>query len=240
MSDAADKPLALDAYEALADTYAALVDTKPHNAFYERPATLSLLPAVSGKRVLDAGCGPGVYTEWLVRGGAEVIAADASSRMVQLARERVGARADIRQASLDEPLDFLADASFDIVLSALVLDYVRDWPAVFREFHRVLGAGGCLVFSVGHPFADFMRHIEGNYFETELVVEMWKGFGGRVPMPVYRRPLGALVNSLLDAGFLLEKIVEPTPTEEFERADPRHYAELSRQPGFLCVRAQKP
>ncbi|WP_279387450.1 hypothetical protein [Rubrobacter taiwanensis] len=30
---------------------------------YERPATLSLLPDVAGKRVLDAGCGPGVYSE---------------------------------------------------------------------------------------------------------------------------------------------------------------------------------
>jgi hypothetical protein len=44
----------LDAYEALAESYAARVDTKPHNAYCERPATLSLLPAIGGKRVLDA------------------------------------------------------------------------------------------------------------------------------------------------------------------------------------------
>jgi hypothetical protein len=36
-----DKPIALDAYEALAEAYAAVIDTKPHNAYYERPATLS-------------------------------------------------------------------------------------------------------------------------------------------------------------------------------------------------------
>ncbi len=36
-----DKPIALDAYETLAAAYAAAVDTKPHNAYYERPATLS-------------------------------------------------------------------------------------------------------------------------------------------------------------------------------------------------------
>jgi hypothetical protein len=55
-----------DIYDELAEAYAARVETKPHNAYYERPATLSLLPDVKGKRVLDAGCGPGVYTGWLV------------------------------------------------------------------------------------------------------------------------------------------------------------------------------
>jgi len=53
-----DKPIALDAYESLAEAYAAVVKTKAHNAYYERPATLSLLPDVKNKRVLDAGCGP--------------------------------------------------------------------------------------------------------------------------------------------------------------------------------------
>lgn len=46
-----DKLIALDAYEALAEAYAAAIDTKPHNAYYERPATLSLLPEINGKRV---------------------------------------------------------------------------------------------------------------------------------------------------------------------------------------------
>jgi ubiquinone/menaquinone biosynthesis C-methylase UbiE len=61
-----EKPVALEAYRVLAESYATRVDTKPHNAYYERPATLSLLPDVQGRRVLDVGCGPGVYAEWLV------------------------------------------------------------------------------------------------------------------------------------------------------------------------------
>src|SRR5262245_64111613 len=104
------KPLAFDAYEALASRYAAQVDTKPHNAYYERPATLSLLPKVTGKRVLDAGCGPGWYSEWLIQHGASVVAVDASPRMVELARRRAGKQAEVRQADLNEPLDFLAEA----------------------------------------------------------------------------------------------------------------------------------
>lgn len=92
-NDQSQKPIAQDAYGTL-------IDTKPHNAYYERPATLSLLPDVRGKRVLDAGCGPGVYAEILLDRGAEVVAFDANERMVRLARERLGDRARIFQADL--------------------------------------------------------------------------------------------------------------------------------------------
>src|SRR4030066_923847 len=110
------KPVAQEAYDELAEAYAAMVDTKPHNAYYERPATLSLLPGVSGKRVLDAGCGPGAYAEWLVAHGAQVLAIDANPKMVRLARERLGDKAEVRLANLEAPLDFLAEASFDVIV----------------------------------------------------------------------------------------------------------------------------
>ncbi len=233
------KPIALDAYEALAESYAALVDTKPHNAYYERPATLSLLPEVSEKRVLDAGCGPGVYAEWLADHGAEVVAFDVSPKMVRLAKQRLGTKAHVLQADLDQPLDFLEDDSFDIVLSALALDYIEDWNKVFKEFYRVLRQGGHLVFSTGHPFAEFLLHGTENYFRIETVDYEWTGFGMPVRVPYYRRPLNALVNPLLEAGFILERLLEPTPTEQFREKEPQEYEELSKRPGFLCVCARK-
>ena len=45
--------VAFKAYEKLADSYAELVDSKPHNAFLEMPATLSLLSDVEGKHKLS-------------------------------------------------------------------------------------------------------------------------------------------------------------------------------------------
>jgi SAM-dependent methyltransferase len=234
------KPIAVHAYEALAERYAALVDTKAHNADYERPATLSLVPSIEGKRVLDAGCGPGVYAEWLVDHGAQVTAIDASPKMVEFARQRLGARADVRLADLGKPLDFLGDESFDLVLSPLVLDYIKDWTSVLGEFYRLLRALGLLVFSVEHPFEKFKQSVEGNYFATELVHYTWRGFGGEsVEMPSYRRPLSAMIASLWETGFVVEQVVEPRPTEAFKDKDPEDYEKLSKQPGFLCVRARK-
>jgi SAM-dependent methyltransferase len=232
--------IALDAYEALAHAYAAAVDTKPHNAYYERPATLALLPDVAGRRVLDAGCGPGVYSEWLLNSGAEVVALDVSPRMVSLTQERTRGRAHVRVADLGAPLDFLDDAAFDLVLSPLVLEYILDWRATLREFHRVLVPGGHLIVSVTHPFFDFGYFESASYFETELVASLWSGFGRRVHMPSYRRSLQETLNPFAEAGFCIRKVVEPRPTDEFKAADPRHYDELMQQPCFLCIRAVKP
>ena len=236
----ADRPIALDAYNDLAASYAARVDTKPHNAYYERPATLSLLPDVNGKRVLDAGCGPGVYSEWLLDRGATVVAVDASARMVELAKERTLGRATFHRADLAAPLGFLETATFDLVVAPLVMEYVRDWRATFREFHRLLSPCGHLVVSVTHPFFDFTYFQSELYFETELVVSEWRGFGGTpIRMPSYRRSLEETLNPFFETGFRIERLLEPKPTKQFQDADPRHFEELSRQPCFLCIRAVK-
>ena len=110
MTDRKKQPIAQKAYDALAEAYAERIDTKPHNAYYERPATLSLLPEVNGKRILDAGCGPGVYAEWLVLHGADVVAMDANTKMVALAKQRLGEKVPVLEANLESPLDFLAEA----------------------------------------------------------------------------------------------------------------------------------
>lgn len=232
-------PIALDAYEFLAEAYAAKVDTKPHNAYYERPATLSLLPDVSGMDVLDAGCGPGAYAESLVRRGARVVAVDASAKMLELARARAGEAVEFHLADLEGGLPFLRDSFFDVVLAPLVLDYVADWVPLFRRFHQVLKAGGWFIFSAGHPAFDAAHFQTRNYFAVEQVSCLWRGFGVMVEMPSFRRPLTLLVNSVMEAGFELVQLLEPQPTEEFRQADPLGYEKLLAQPGFVCVKARK-
>ncbi|MBM3291472.1 hypothetical protein FJY84_02210 [Candidatus Bathyarchaeota archaeon] len=68
-----DRFIAYDAYAKLAEKYAAIIDVKLHNAEYERPELLKMMPNVAGLRVLDAGCGTGSLTEWFLGHGAEVL-----------------------------------------------------------------------------------------------------------------------------------------------------------------------
>src|SRR5215831_8594074 len=101
-------------YDTIASEYAAGIDSRPWNVLYERPATLALLPEVNGKDVLDAGCGPGWYADWLARHGARVVGVDRSVRMVALARERLADRARIIAGDLGDLRGSLPDQSFDV------------------------------------------------------------------------------------------------------------------------------
>ncbi len=232
------KPIAYDAYQELADHYAAIIDTKPHNAYYDRPAMIGLWPELDGKRVLDAGCGPGVYTESLLERGAVVTSIDVSDRMIELARQRLGPEADLQLVDLTQPLDMFRDREFDFVNAPLCLDYIDDWRSLFCEFKRILKPDGQFQFSCGHPAFDAEYFETEDYFSVERVECTWTGFGKNVVMPSYRRPLQEVLMPLIDSGFQIEQVVEPQPTDQFRQADLKRFNALMHRPGFLCVRAK--
>lgn len=229
----------LHAYETIAERYDALIDQKPHNAYYDLPNTLSLLPEVGGKRILDAACGPGKYAEILIAQGAEVHGFDFSPKMVEKAQQRTEGKGHFWVQDLADPLKDVANESFDIVLCALALHYIQDWNPTIQEFNRVLKPGGILVISIEHPFFEYLEYKSEHYFEQEPVKCIWRGFGIPVEVNSYRRSMGDCITPLTQNGFLIEQFLEPKPTPEFEKADPKHFKELSEFPSFLCIKALK-
>jgi SAM-dependent methyltransferase len=225
-------------------------------AEYEWPAVRGLLPGVSGKRVLDAGCGSGYYSAWLAERGAEVVGIDASEEMVAEAADRYGDVAEFRVADLREPLDaaaddVFADESFDLVVSQLALEHVEDWTTPMSEFARVLNPGGRLVISCDHPFTTYfvIEHeepeigsadaTEADYYEVERYNRVWGGGrgtdGDRIEIPCFRRSLRGVVGPMFEAGFVVENLREPRPPET---DGPLAYFQ-DHTPRFLVVRARK-
>ncbi|KNF09035.1 methylase involved in ubiquinone/menaquinone biosynthesis [Gottschalkia purinilytica] len=231
--------VSLDSYEKMAEYYFEYVDTKPFNAYYERPATVSLLPDVKGKTVLDAGCAAGWYTKYLLEKGASVTSIDFSPKMIEITKKRVGNKANVIRADLNEPLDFIKDESIDIVLSSLALHYVKNWVFVMNEFNRILKKSGQLIFSVHHPFTDFIEFNRENYFLTELLNDEWETNNGKVKVQFYTRPLNEVITPVIDGGFTIEKLLEPMPTEQFKMEQPKIYDRLTKRPQFLFIRAKK-
>lgn len=231
--------VSLESYEMMAEYYFKDIDKKPFNAYYERPATTSLIPDVNGKKVVDAGCAAGWYTNWLLNRGAKVISLDFSPKMIEMTKKRVGDIAEIIRTDLNEPLDFIGDESIDIIVSSLTLHYLKSWDNVMSEFNRILKKGGQLIFSVHHPFMDFTVFERENYFLTELLDDEWNTTMGKINVQFYRRPLTDIISPVTDGGFVIEKLLEPMPIEEFRIKQPHLYNRLTKRPQFLFIRAKK-
>lgn len=220
-------------YDRMAREYRVHNQNSGANAYYERPATKALLGSVAGKRVMEVGCGSGPLTKWLVEEGADVTAFDVSPAMLALARESIGDSAKLLVADLNEPLNFVADESFDLIVASLVLHYVRDWSSVLSEFRRVIRSTGSVIFSTHHPAWDWQNHCPEDYFAFIQVSEVW------IPpheVTFWRRPLRAMMAAIADAGFVIERLIEAEPLPELLEHDASAYKEISASPFFLHMR----
>src|SRR5262249_37111749 len=94
-----------------------------------------------GMRALDVGCGPGALTTVLAQrlGPPSVVAADPSDPFVEACRRAVPGVEVVKATG--ESLSF-ADGSFDVVLSQLAVNFMRDPEAGVREMVRVARPGG--------------------------------------------------------------------------------------------------
>lgn len=109
----------------------------------------SFFPFAAGAKVLDVGCGPGLWTRELARRGCDVASIDLTDAAVELTKTSLklfGLQADIRQGDA-EKLPF-ADRSFDGVVSHGVIHHTPDTAGCVREMARVLRPGGVAVVSV--------------------------------------------------------------------------------------------
>lgn len=227
------------------------------------PAFFGMLPDVEGLSGLDVGCGEGHNTRLLAERGARMTGIDISETFVRHAREAETAHPlgiDYRLASAVE-LPFEA-ASFDFASAFMSLMDIPETERVLGEVFRVLRPGGFFQFSITHPCFDtpHRRNLRdesgltyaievGDYFEgREGEVKEWLFFaappevrGGLSPFrtPIFMRTMSSWLNTLVEAGFALERFGEPYPSDEAVRERPG-LQDAQVVAYFLHIRARKP
>ncbi len=230
------------------DGYKKLRDNRySANDLEEKPALFSLSPDLRGKDVLDLGCGYGENcAEFKARGAASVLGVDISQKMLAVA---TAAHPDIEFICADmSDLSFL-NRKFDVVFSSLALHYIDDFRALVRGVYSLLNAGGYFIFSQEHPLttapiggAGWTKDSDGNVLHYNLTdyaccgkrITRWIVDG----VEKYHRTFSEIVNTLVDAGFTVEKMLEPAPTQETIERDKSWEKDLHK-PNFLLVKAMK-
>ena len=197
-----------------------------------------LFPDVSGKRVLDLGCGYGWHCKYAAEQGArQVLGLDLSQKMLERASAITYRLCGIEDYAYPE-------GAWDLVVSNLALHYVADLKPVYRNVCRTLVPGGVFLFNIEHPVF------------TAGIREDWiYGEDGRLlywPVDNYFRPgeretlflgqkvkkqhhtLTQILNPLLTTGFRLEAAMPPA-----EMMDLPGMADELRRPMMLLVRARR-
>lgn len=213
----------------------------------EWPALQRILPDFSGKRVLDLGCGYGWHCRYATEHGASsVLGTDLSEKMLTEAKQR-SAHPNIQYLrGAMEDLEF-SEASFDVVFSSLAFHYVKDFSALVRKIYRWLRPGGSFVFSVEHPVftacgsQDWYYNADGKILHFPVDRYFYEGQRDAVflgeHVVKYHRTVTAYLETLLQCGFRLQHVIEPTPPEDMMGI--AGMRDEMRRPMMLIVSAQK-
>ncbi len=145
-------------FDTWTDKYDAWFDT-PSGRYikhYESEILMDMLNPNPGERILDVGCGTGIFTRPVLDRGSRVTGVDLSLPMLQIAVHRGTADAFAGTCSNMCALPF-ADNQFDKVFSMTAIEFVEDAKKAVSELNRVTEKGGTVVVTTLNslsPWAD--------------------------------------------------------------------------------------
>ena len=220
------------------------------NDLIEKPQLFQLIGDVSGKSVLDLGCGTGSNSKKLIELGAKkVLGIDLSSNMIELAKKENNLfNVNYKVMSMNE-IDKL-DEKYDLVISSLAIHYVENYDELCKKVYNLLNDGGTFVFSQGHPMdsAPILNDYSNNYVvlndKKYFLLSDYNNEGKRVSywfvdgVETYHRNMSHLVNGLIDAGFKLDRLQESYSTADIVKIN-SDYAEQYDHSYFVYFRAKK-
>ena len=190
------------------------------NGAPEWPALKAMLPDLTGKAVVDLGCGYG----WFCRaarelGASDVTGVDISEKMLARAAELTDDNRIHYERSDLESLALKAN-SLDLVYSSLALHYLPELDTLFANVQRALKPGGSLVFSMEHPI--YTCATRQGWLTDDSGERFW----------------GTTLNALIKAGLTRSEVNEWGPTQTQVDAWPA-LAEEAERPMLVLIAARK-
>lgn len=221
-----------------------------YNDLIEQPIVFELLGDLTGKTVMDIGCGYGAMTIKIANNGAaKVIGIDVSEKMIEKGIKE-NSHPNIKyQVMFAEEIGGIND-KFDVVVSCLAIHYIENFEKLFADVHAILNDGGEFVFSMEHPmytaskFAQKWITEPDSNIATGFVTDHYGEEGVRnitwlgKTITKYHHKVDTVFNALISAGFNFEKVIEPSPSKELIEKVPKTAHELHR-PAYLIIKCRK-
>jgi SAM-dependent methyltransferase len=205
-------------YDTIAGNYLSFMSGN-HVVDLASEALIEQAGPVAGCHLCELACGIGIMASHFARQGAHVIGVDLSDEMLHIARERYPDLHFVRDDA--QSLASLDDDAFDVVTSNLALMDIPDLTATYDAVKRVLKPGGRFIFTVTHPcFQSPHSYLvtddddySGRHISHYAQEGFWKSTdssGIRGQVGAYHRTLSTYINGLLQRGFRVNELIEPT------------------------------
>jgi len=161
--------------------YADYINADPFRRALHFPAVEAVLGDLNKKRILDIGCGDGLFPRLLAERGASVVGYDKASEKIAEAQAHKDARQLDVSFVVATPHTFLHEGAFDAATSVMVLQFAtspEELAAFFRSASRHLGSGGRFTSVVINPLfsafgQDFVvrrfTKLDGNKVRSEFM-----------------------------------------------------------------------
>ena len=213
------------------------------------------LASRQGSRVLDLGCGTGMFSCWVARRyGVQVIGVDSSPHMLALAAEHYADPSVSYHSSVDDRVPFLRDGSVDAAMACFVFNCIEDperLQVLVAEVGRVLRSGGRFTILSPHPehadgllFEGFRRGAPGARYRAgqPIPVQVRRNDGSWVRIVDTYWPAATYHELLIGAGFRDVHEYAPTVEDAIGVARPdlvtaRPWTQERQTPPFLLVTA---
>jgi len=218
----------------------------PYYGAYVSEDKCRLFGDVSGKRILEIGCGNGQSLQYLgEREASELWGVDISEKQIEKATQHLqacGLSANLRCSPMEEECGLPTDY-FDFVYSIYAIGWTTDLEGTFCRIASYLKKDGLFIFSWSHPIHKCVA-AENNtlVFKKSYFDESWYSVSlDEGTLTLSDRKLSTYVNALANAGFAIEQMVEQSDDEIMQaRDDNSDFANKAKMlPVTFVVKARK-
>lgn len=212
------------------------------------PVVDELLNIAHDENVLDVGCGGGHYPVKMAMKGAKVTAFDFCEKFIEKAKieaEEKSLSSKIEYLVIDacnsDELEKIEDNKFNIAVSLMALQDMYNIQPLAEKLYKALKKDAGFVFAVPHPCFNNDAETKDNSVEIKSYNTFKAESATAKPSQpsqhlIWSRSISYYLNTFTDAGFAVDKIVEPVFNKENISRFPKIWMEI---PSAFIVRLKK-
>ncbi|GIP17226.1 hypothetical protein J40TS1_28680 [Paenibacillus montaniterrae] len=204
---------------------------------------------VSGKKLLEIGCGNGRSLQYQgERKASELWGVDISQKQLEKAAQHLtscGLSATLICSPMEEECG-IPENYFDVVYSIYAIGWTTDLEGTFCRIASYLKKDGVFIFSWSHPIhkcvvVENNRLVFNKCYFDETWYSVSPDLAGEGELKLSDRKLSTYVNALAKAGFVIEQMIEQTDDEMMQaRDDSSDFANKARMlPLTFVIKARK-